>query len=70
MQITALKVKVTQTKHEGVRNTRYSLEVLGYGEQKTLHCRALQDLFFIKSLLSRAEDIAERETDMERKTKG
>jgi len=28
------------------------------GEQGTLHCRALQD-FFIRSLLSRAEDVAD-----------
>ena len=32
-------------------------EVPGSGEQKTLHCRALQDLFFIRPLLSRAADI-------------
>ena len=29
------------------------------GEQQTLHSRALQDLFLINSLLSRAEDIAD-----------
>ena len=31
----------------------------GSGEQVTLHSRALQDLLFIKSLLSGAEDIAD-----------
>ena len=30
----------------------------GSGKQGIPHCRALQDLFFIKSLLSRAEYIA------------
>lgn len=29
------------------------------GEQGTLNCRALQDLFFKKSLLSKTEDIAD-----------
>ena len=42
------------------------------GEQKTLDCRALQDLFFIKPPLSRAEDITdfpntEKETQRGRK---
>ena len=31
----------------------------GSDEQGTLNCRALQDLFFIKSLLSIAEDVAD-----------
>ena len=42
------------------------------GEQETLHCRTPQDPFFIKSLLSKAEDTADfldRETDTERQTK-
>ena len=31
----------------------------GSGEQGTLHCRALQDLFFTRPLLVRAEDMAD-----------
>ena len=34
------------------------LEVTGPSEQGTLHGKALQDLFFIRSLLLRAEDVA------------
>ena len=34
-------------------------EVPGSGEEGTLRCRALQDLFFIRPLLSRAGDIAD-----------
>lgn len=34
----------------------YSTEGPGSGKQGTLHSRALQDLFFIKSLLSRTEE--------------
>ena len=31
-----------------------------------MHCRALQDLFFIRTLLSRAGDIGDTEIDTER----
>ena len=34
-------------------------EVPGSGEQGTPHCRALQDLFFIRPRLSTAEDTAD-----------
>ena len=36
-----------------------SPEVPGSGEQGTLYCRAVQDLFFMKPLLSRAEGVAD-----------
>ena len=36
-----------------------SSEEPGSGEQGILHCGTLQDLFFIKPLLSRAEDTAD-----------
>lgn len=36
-----------------------ALEEPGSGEPQTLHCRALQDLFFIKPPLSRAGNVAE-----------
>ena len=35
------------------------LEAPGPGEQRTLYCRAQQDLFFIKPLPSRTRDIAD-----------
>ena len=35
-----------------------TLEMPGSGEQGTLHCRALQDVFFICPLLSITRDIA------------
>ena len=43
----------------------------GSGKQRTLYCRVLQKLFFIKSLLSKAEDIAdflntEKQTERDR----
>ena len=37
-------------------HTRYSTEVPESGEVGALHYRSLKELFFIKSLLSRAED--------------
>ena len=44
----------------------------GSGDQGAQHCRELQDLLFIKSLLSRAEDIPNFlniQTDTKRQTK-
>ena len=55
--MTELKGKVTETQQQGINNTiGYSPEVPGSGEQETLNCRALRDLFCTKSVLSRAED--------------
>ena len=72
VQKTPLKGKVTHTKQQGIRNThRYFPEVPGSSEQRTLHCKELQDLFFVKSLLSRAEGIhvfLDTETDTEWQT--
>ena len=34
-------------------------ETPGSGEQRTLHCRAPQNLFFIRPLLSRSGDVAD-----------
>ena len=34
-------------------------EVPGSGEEGTLYCRALMDLFFIRPLLSRAGDVSD-----------
>lgn len=47
---------------------RYFPEVPGSSEQETLHCKELQDLFFVKSLLSKADGIhgfLDTETDTE-----
>lgn len=37
----------------------HTSEVPGSGEQGTLQCRALQDFFYIRPLLSRAGDVAD-----------
>ena len=41
-----------------MKHTQDTHEVPGSGEQRTLYCRALEDLFFIKPLSSRARDVA------------
>ena len=41
------------------RDIEDSPDAPGSAEQETLNCRALQDLFFIRALLSRAGDIAD-----------
>ena len=56
--MSGLKGKVTQHNNNSRMQATHigdSLEVPGSGEEGTLHCRALQELFFIKSLFSRAE---------------
>ena len=59
LQITGLKANVAQTKQQGVHNIHRRHEVPSSREQGTLHCRALQDLFFIKLLPLRVEDVAD-----------
>ena len=46
LRTTGLKGKEARTEKKGI-------------EEETLHSRALQDIFFIKLLLSRARDIAD-----------
>lgn len=40
-------------------HTGDTLKALGPGELGTLHCRALQDLSFIRPLLSREDNVAD-----------
>ena len=50
-------------------------ETSSSGEQGTLHCRVLQDLFFIRPLISRAGDTVvfpstQKETETKRRDRG
>lgn len=58
MKMSGLKEKVTQTQHKQ-HKIGDSPEVPGSGEQGTLNCKVLQDLFLMKPLLSRAEGVAD-----------
>ena len=57
--MTGLKIKATQNSKVWATHIGYSPEVPSSDKQGTLHCKALQDLFFIKPLFSRAEHIAD-----------
>ena len=50
--------KVDQPQQQGIYNTPEDTpKIPGISEQRTLHSRALQDLFFMKPLLPTARDI-------------
>ena len=59
--MTGLKAKgLSHNKaHTTQEHTGDTPEAPGSGEQGTLHCRALRDLFFIRSAPSRAGDVVD-----------
>ena len=60
LQRTGPKEKEAKTQQQSICNTYETLpEAPGYGEQGTLHCRALKNLFFIRLLLLKARGRAD-----------